>query len=208
MAPPKTKKGRRKLGKRKRQRRKFVKGNASIKIHNTPKFFAPSVEDCLIKYTLERKGKSVFDKAKLVIKDKDGNVIHDDYGLMSLIGDGTHTTTWDGKDKNGRFANPLQSPFTVSIVMMNEPMNKDERIVKVEIKEINLWVDAPNNETFFEKPDHKVGTVATVSIKTKNNTGAVTEIPINVTFILTKKYYDAKKDHTYWEKHSECPLMS
>jgi len=218
-----------KLGRKGKKRRKAISATALIKILEIPRYFAPSVEDCPIKYKLTRMGKSKLDMAKLVIKDKDGNVIYDDGGIMSLIGDGTHTTKWDGKDKNGKYVSPLLSPFTVSIVMTKNSKINDKRKVRVEIKEIYLWIDSSHNKLIMDNPERKVGVVTTVHIKKSDGSGSATAIPIDVVYSFTiganntlkadsfnykpgdaTKYLGKKGDPNaiYWENHAECTSTS
>ena len=218
-------------GKRKKRKRKFIKGGATIKIINMPQFFAPSAEDCPIRYRLKREGKNVGKLAKLIIKDKDGKVVREN-AVLGLAGDGEFTYNWDGKVESWteKYVSPAQSPLTVSIAMTNNPKIKDRKKVKVKIKQIALWVDVPpDNKTIINDPECKIASVATVMIKKSDGTGVTTAIPIDIIFTFSDpaprntrkadsyKYqtgpdkYLGKRDDPnaiHWKAHPECTTSS
>ena len=213
--------------KRKKKKRKFIRGDASIKIINTPEFFAPSKEDCIVTYKLKRSENSTDRNVKLTIKDKDSNEVYSN-DTLGLADDGDRDFKWNGKDSSGNYISPLQSPFTVSISMSKNPMIKDERKVKVEIEDL-IWKEIPENKLYMNDPERKIEMETTVRIKNSKGAGVVTAIPMEVTFTYadpapenTKqsdsyKYqtapekYLGKKDAPnaiYWEAHPDCPTSS
>ncbi len=218
-----------KAGKKKKKKRKIIKADATVKIVSIPKFFAPSQEKCTIRYSLKRKGESIGKMAKLEIKDKEGKRVYYSGANLGIGGDGEFTINWDGKDEGGKYVTPLQSPFTVLIAMTNKPGIKHEKKLKVEIKEIFLWVDAPDSRLLMNDPAGKICAVTTVMLKKSDGSKCVTRIPIDVSFTFsdpapnntkkadsfeydtaTHKYLGKRNDPnaTFWAAHPDCTALT
>lgn len=174
MAPPK----------KKVQKRTFVKADATLKITECPQCFAPTAERLIMKLDLKREGKSEGKMGHLIIEDRKGAVLHK-YTALGLGGDGPMKYEWDGKDDAGKYPGPLQSPLRVMVVMSNNANIKDVKIVRIEIKEIDLWVDAPKSKIFMNDPARKVNVVSTVRIKKSDGSATVVALPIDVKYTFT-----------------------
>lgn len=149
-----------------------------------PARFAPSVETCPIRYSFirERPGTEIH----INIKDKNGNTIKRNNlsigDLMYGPTDRSGIWEWDGKDENGHYVTPLQSPLSVQIrhksgVALSKQVN-------IEIGEISLWAEGynQNNRFLMNIPDDKKAVVATVYLKKTDGSYARTRVPIDVSF--------------------------
>lgn len=145
--------------------------------------FAPSVEKCEIKYTLNRGSPRLGKSVKITITDKKGGTVYSS-GAHLLDGGDKGTFLWDGK-QGSSYVGPLLSPFKIEAVMADDATVKADTSTKVEVKEIALTVDAPDDKLMMNDPNRNVETVATVKLKKSDGTAVLTKVPVDVTFTFT-----------------------
>lgn len=155
-----------------------------LRITAIPANFAPSAETCKIDYALTRNSARLGKKVRITIKDKAGATVYSGGG-HDLDGSDRGSFAWDGKGSGGAFVGPLKSPFSVEAAMADDGNVMDKKDVKVELLELSLTVVAPDNKLMMNDLDAKFEAAAAVKVKKTDGSGALTRIPIEVTFTFT-----------------------
>ncbi len=145
--------------------------------------FAPSAETCEIRYSLARGTPTLGNMVKLTIKDKTGATVYTN-SSHALDGSNQGTFQWDGRG-GGQFVSPLKSPFRIEGEMADDASVRDDAEVRVEVKEIAIEVVSPDQKLRMNDPAGQFETVATVKLKKSDNSGVVTQVPIDVTFTFS-----------------------
>lgn len=195
-----------------------------LQIVECPENFAPSAEECLIRFNPGGDDIKIEDKARLVIRDKNDKVVLDKL-TGSMDADENMEFSWDGKNSFGYYVDILNSPFKVHIEHEDDPeFRSEEQEIKIEIESIEVEVDGVEEVTIdgesfdavdMNEPAKALEVSATVKVKKSDGSGAVTELPIELTFSfedpseenldeadsynsLGKKGNESRE---YWRKH-------
>lgn len=201
-----------------------------LQIVECPEYFAPSAEECLIKFNLGSPEIKLKDKARVVILDKNGDEVLNTVTYEMDMEDKMEYF-WEGKNSYGDYIDILMSPFKLHIEHADSPdFRSEEREIKVEIESIEVTVDGIEevkigNESFdavdMSDHDNDLEVSAAVKIKKSDGSGVATELPIELTFSFEDSsgenlkeedsYYSLGKKASstaeYWRQHVNYATM-
>jgi hypothetical protein len=145
--------------------------------------FAPGVENLDIKYAIKGlEGKAV--TLKITSDQYPDQVLFERPLTEDEKKSGEKTITWDGKagkgPLSGKHAGPIHSPYKVSLDA-GAPA-RDEKPFKIEIAKIEITHTFPDKRLIMNDPEAKAAIVATVQLKKKDGSAAVTPVAMDVTF--------------------------
>lgn len=183
-----------------------------LKVAEAPEYFAPTAEDCLIKFNCGSPGLKVDDPFDLVIRDKEGKVIIQE-SFERFDSDENMEYNWNGKDQHGNYINFYAAPFKASIELKDRPETRsEEREIKLEIESMELKVEGVEEVKIgseqFKAVDMTVANralevAATVKLKASDGSGMVTELPFEIYFSFLDSSGENLKesDSVYAYKH-------
>ena len=208
-----------------------VDKDTAVQLVDVSPQFAPGIETLDIKYTIKGlEGKAVTLK-----------ITSDQYPNQTLLerpltdaekqSGENKALTWDGQPASGplsgKFASPIYSPYKVSLDA-GAPA-RDEKTFRIDVAKIEISHTFPDKRIIMNDPDTKAAIVATVQLKKKDGTGAVTPVPMDVAFSFddpapantaqaSSFKYNTGPDKflgktgdasaVYWEKHPDSAAAS
>jgi len=148
-------------------------------------------------------------KAKIEVHkqefDNDGNLkgwvlVFDDQNIDATKGQ--HTYNWDGKDKDGKYVGPQDSPYSVMIYAGKDgfsgavPSKAETTKVLIESMTIAPAAETDPTKVIMNDPETKKEITVLVKLKSKDGTGVLTDVSIPVDFSFT----DPDPANTPWDE--------
>lgn len=155
-----------------------------LEIASITPLFAPSAENCAIKYKVKEGNLKPGAKGTLTLTDAAGKAVFSKTDLEITQAD-EGAFQWDGKGTDGKFAKPSQSPIGAVMEVTGDAKSKSEaKQAKIEIKEIKVAVAGLDGSKRFvmNTPGAGVEITATVFLKKSDGNGVPTEAPIQAEF--------------------------
>jgi len=189
--------------------------------------FAPSVENLDVRYTIKPTGYTAsFGKIEVF---KNGDTVNPIFKDETITMTGANVLyEWDGKANqgadSGKYVGPRDSPYTIKVSISDvadfSSSCSDSKTTKVEVESLAFNINPWGEDVIMNVPEHQVEVSTLVKLKKKDGTGAVTAVPIHVSFsgrdhsdpnattnesysYATGKYLGKKGDSTaiYWADH-------
>ncbi len=192
--------------------------------------FAPSVEKLAVRYTIKPAGYTAsFGKLEVF---KNGDTVNPIFKDETITMTGANVLyEWDGKANqgadSGKYVGPRDSPYTIKVSISDvadfSSSCSDSKTTKVEVESLAFNINRWGEIVIMNVPEHQVEVSTLVKLKKKDGTGAVTAVPIHVSFsggdpepwnatpiqsysYATGKYLGKKGDPTaiYWADHASA----
>jgi hypothetical protein len=203
-----------------------------VDIDSVDSNFAPSVENLDVRYTIKPTGYTAsFGKIEVF---KNGDTVNPIFKDETITMTGANVLyEWDGKANqgadSGKYVGPRDSPYTIKVSISDvadfSSSCSDTKTTKVEVESLAFNINTGGVRVIMNVPEHEVEVSTLVKLKKKDGTGAVTAVPIHVSFsagdplvpnpnatpvesysYATGKYLGKKGDPTaiYWADHASA----